>query len=115
MNGVARIFTGKTTEKKSETVKGILEFCLSVFGLAITSPLFEYSLLSFLAAAGFTLFVVAYMAGIFVGAKPSEEIWHVDAELLPPGESPAEKEMSKASFPISLNNIKSVVEYVKKK
>ena len=115
MNGVARIYTGKTAEKKSEVVKGIAELCISVFGVAITSPIFEYSILSFLVAAGFSFFVVAYMAGVFVNTKPPEEILHVNAELLPPGETEAEKAANSSSFPMSLGNIKSVVEYVRKK
>lgn len=108
MNGVSHIFEGKTKEKKGEAARGIIQFCVSVFGIALASPIFSNMWLSLGGAAIFSLLAIAYMAGIFVNTKPTEEVWKVDAQLLPPVE-----DVPKSTIPLSWNNVKSVVKYVK--
>ena len=115
MNGVSRIYEGKVSEKKSEAVKGIIQFCISIFGIAFASPIFTNVWFSLIAAVAFSLLSIGYMASVFVNAKPSEQIWRVDAQLLPPGEDHSIKESKKSTIPIAWNNVKSVVKYVKDK
>lgn len=120
MNGVAHIFEGKTTSKKGEAVKGILQFCVSILGIAFASPLFPNNMWGSLIAAGiFCALAISYMASVFVNAKPSEEVWRVNAELFTPDALPQSdtkmEEAQKSSLPISWSNVKSMVRYVKDK
>ena len=121
MNGVSHIFEGKTTEKKGEAVKGIIQFCVSVLGIAFASPICQNMWISLAVACIFSFLSIAYMASVFVNAKPSEEVWKVNAQLLPPneelpaGEPRATKEAQQTRIPVAWNNVKSMVRYVKDK
>ncbi len=118
--GSANIYKGKTGEDSGLIVKGILELCMSVFGVAFLNPIFDNFFLSLVSGLLFSMLFIGYVAGVFLNTKPEEEIlyvkgeWeHANDQQQPQLKESEEIQHHVSKMPTVWSNIRTAIDFVR--